>query len=50
MALSIADDGTIIGFNTVSIEDLSSAPVHPRKIPEFGITTSAAGLAIAHNQ
>lgn len=39
----------IIGINTVSIGELSSALVHPREVYKPAILASAAGIIVGHN-
>ena len=39
----------MIGLNIVSVEGLSSAPVHPREVLKPAILANAAAMVLAHN-
>lgn len=49
MSLLLSTKGEIISIETVSIGELSSAPVHPREVFINAVKKSAAGIIFVHN-
>ena len=49
VVMAIASDGSLIGYQEVSVGDLSSAVIHPREILKFAVLSNAAAIIIAHN-
>lgn len=49
MSLLLSTKGEILSIETISIGELSSAPVHPREVFLKAVKKSAAGVIFVHN-